>query len=171
MSNFGAPPVIPTQLQIYKYVLQASRSEVCAHDTLYSSYIVDPKWQRKFSIVWAVAIAIAVVASAPRLWHSLRTGSAYKSLFGVTEHFNASGKYSPVAPSLEKGTAPSRRRSGIFVLAESALSMLRWTIPGIELDFGQSKHTPASPLSWQLTAPDQCLSSLGISSLCLSALR
>ncbi|KAI0312563.1 hypothetical protein OF83DRAFT_1145534 [Amylostereum chailletii] len=40
--SFGAPPTIPTQFQIY------------------NSYVEDPKWQRKFTIIWASFLALAV---------------------------------------------------------------------------------------------------------------
>ncbi|KIP02610.1 hypothetical protein PHLGIDRAFT_78922, partial [Phlebiopsis gigantea 11061_1 CR5-6] len=117
MSGFGAPPVIPVEFQQY------------------NSYIEDPKWQRKFSIVWASAVALAVVASLPHLWRSLRTGSAYKGLFGISEDFGAN--YSAVRSSPQQEPLAHRKRNSVLAAVETALSILRWSLPGIELDFGQ----------------------------------
>ncbi|EKM52899.1 uncharacterized protein PHACADRAFT_261585 [Phanerochaete carnosa HHB-10118-sp] len=119
MSDFGAPPVIPTQFQEY------------------NSYVEDPEWQNRFSVIWSVAVVVAAIASAPRLWRSLKTGNAYKGLFGVREYSSVHESYSAVAPSPDRAALPSKRRKRVFVLAESLLSALRWTLPGVELDFGQ----------------------------------
>ncbi|KAI0743320.1 ferric reductase like transmembrane component-domain-containing protein [Irpex lacteus] len=117
MSDFGAPPVIPTQFQQY------------------NSYVEDPKWARKFSIVWAAAVAIAVTASLPKLLPAIRSGRMFKGIFGVSETFSSS--YSAVPSSPEKGILPRRRRNRLLAIFETAASTLRWTLPGLEVDFGQ----------------------------------
>ena len=98
----------------------------------------DPKWARKFSIVWASAVAIAVAASLPKLLPVLRTGRAFKGIFGVSETLG--GSYGAVPPSSEKTVLPRRRRNRLLAVFETAASTLRWTLPGLELDFGQSKR-------------------------------
>ncbi|KAA1466991.1 iron reductase [Dentipellis sp. KUC8613] len=115
MSGFGAPPEIPQGLQIY------------------NSYDIDPKWQRKFSIVWASFTGLAVVLSLPYLLRSIRARRAFTGLFGIWE--DLSGKrYASVAGS---GEAPSRRRSRIGAVLRSVGSVLLWSPPGLRLDVGQ----------------------------------
>jgi ferric-chelate reductase len=100
--------------------------------------VEDPKWQRKFSIVWASAVAVAVVASLPALWRSLRSGSAYKGFFGVSETLG--GSYRPVSSTPEKTSPPRRKRNLPQALIETVTSTLRWSLPGLEVDFGQSRN-------------------------------
>lgn len=141
MSNFGTPPVIPEALRQYKYVFLShrfpdilSRNQYSSHPC--SSYVEDPKWQRKFSAVWATACVLAIIASFPYFIHSVRNGRAFAGLFGVSE--DLSGKtYAPISAAER---TPTRRRRNVVVWAESALSTLRWTLPGIELSFGQSEY-------------------------------
>ncbi|EIN03568.1 hypothetical protein PUNSTDRAFT_116967 [Punctularia strigosozonata HHB-11173 SS5] len=116
----GTPPVIPTELQVY------------------NSYVEDPKWQRKFSIIWGTAAGIAILISLPHLLRAIRSRRAFAGLFGVWEDW--SGKaYQPVAASDE------RKRSGgspgwkdrVRGVARIVTSALLWTLPGTEVDVGQ----------------------------------
>ncbi|THH28732.1 hypothetical protein EUX98_g5458 [Antrodiella citrinella] len=135
MSDFGTPPVIPDNLQQYKYLLFLL--DIVNGSDIYgfSSYVEDPKWQRKFSAVWAAAAVIAIICSLPYLVHSIRTRRAFTGVFGVSE--DVFGKpYAPVSTVAE--TQPTHRRRGrVAVWAESVISMFSWTLPGIELTFGQ----------------------------------
>lgn len=111
--------------------------------------MIDPHWQKTFSIIWATAVGAAIVFSSPHFLHAIKNGRAYQGLFGISEDLTAPrGSYAPVAPSeklasseqLTKGSARKRRR--VVALVEVALSSLRWTLPGMEVDFGQSEcHT------------------------------
>ncbi|KAI0655804.1 iron reductase [Cubamyces menziesii] len=116
MSGFGAPPVIPTQFQQY------------------NSYVEDPKWQRKFSIIWAAGVAIAVLFSVPAVVRALRRGRLFRSwLIGVTEDTNMN-KY---APASGNDVVPPKARRRVYGLLETLWSATLWSLPGIELDLGQ----------------------------------
>ncbi|EMD32717.1 hypothetical protein CERSUDRAFT_118461 [Gelatoporia subvermispora B] len=113
--SFGAPPVIPVQFQQY------------------NSYVEDPIWQRKFSIVWASAIGVAVLVSVPHTAKALRSGRLFRGFFGVTE--DVSGKrYTPVG-AVDKDPIPGKRK--FSALCETLASPASWSLPGLELNFGQ----------------------------------
>ncbi|KAI0328824.1 iron reductase [Cubamyces sp. BRFM 1775] len=115
MSDFGAPPVIPTQFQQY------------------NSYVEDPKWQRKFSIIWAAGVAIAVLFSVPAVVRALRRGRLFRSwLVGVTE--DTSMNY---APASGNDVVPPKAKRKVYGLLETLWSATLWSLPGIELDLGQ----------------------------------
>ncbi|KAI0640857.1 iron reductase [Trametes meyenii] len=114
--SFGAPPVIPTELQQY------------------NSYVEDPKWQRKFSIIWAAGVSIAVLASLPQVVRALRRGRLVRGwLWGVTE--DPKGRnYTPAAST---DAVPPKSRRRVFGVLETLRSATLWSIPGVELDLGQ----------------------------------
>lgn len=112
-----------------------------------SSYVEDPKWQRRFSAVWAIAAVVAILASLPYFIHSVKNGRAFAGLLGLSEDLH--GKhYTPIAAE-EKHPAKKRRR--IVAWAESALASLRWSLPGIELSFGQSEYCTSHGIAYPLT--------------------
>ncbi|KAF8956845.1 ferric reductase like transmembrane component-domain-containing protein [Flammula alnicola] len=123
MADTGTPPVIPIEFQQY------------------NSYLVDPQWQRKFSIVWSSALAFFVVLSLPYLVRSIRNGRAYSTLFGISEGLTGK-EYAAISVSAN-GT--SRRRStvspGLARQAEKVMgifgSIFYWMLPGIGLNAGQ----------------------------------
>ncbi|PIL26372.1 transporter [Ganoderma sinense ZZ0214-1] len=116
MSDFGAPPVIPSELQQY------------------NSYAVDPQWQRKFSIIWASGIALATLVSIPHIARAFKTGRLFRGLItGVTENSKARS-YAPAGTTEVDPPRSRRRLSGI---ADTLWSVTLWSLPGIELDVGQ----------------------------------
>ncbi|OCH86238.1 iron reductase [Obba rivulosa] len=115
MSQFGAPPVIPVQFQQY------------------NSYVEDPKWQRKFWIVWASVVGAAVLVSVPHVAKALRSGRLLRGFFGVTEDLSGT-RYAPVGTA-DKEPQPGRRRLSAFY--ETVASASFWSLPGLELNIGQ----------------------------------
>ncbi|KAI0776531.1 iron reductase [Trametes elegans] len=116
MSDFGAPPEIPTELQQY------------------NSYVEDPKWQRKFSIIWAVGVGLAVLASVPHVVRALRSGRLLRGwLFGVSEDL----KNRNYSPAVSIDTVPPKSRRTVSGVLETLWSTTLWSLPGIELDLGQ----------------------------------
>lgn len=101
---------------------------------VHSSYVEDPKWQRKFSIIWASFVGLAVLASAPRLWKSIKQGRAFKGFWGVTENFG-SERY---VATLSEAQIPGRRRNPFSDILRSVGSLRLWSLPGLELNLGQS---------------------------------
>ncbi|OSC98326.1 iron reductase [Trametes coccinea BRFM310] len=119
MSDFGAPPVIPTELQQY------------------NSYVEDPKWQRKFSIIWAAGIAVAVLLALPSVLLALRRGRLFRSwLVGVSEN-PSKRNYAPAAGDIAEDVVPKKAKRRVCGLLETVWSATFWSLPGIELDLGQ----------------------------------
>ncbi|KAI0820540.1 iron reductase [Trametes gibbosa] len=111
--SFGDAPVIPIGFQQY------------------NSYVEDPKWQRKFSIIWATGVGIAVLASVPQIVRAFKRGRLLRRwLFGVSE----GGKYSPASGS---DVVPPRTKRRISGALETLNSVTLWSLPGVELDLGQ----------------------------------
>ncbi|KAK7027523.1 ferric-chelate reductase Frp1 [Paramarasmius palmivorus] len=131
MSDFGAPPVIPTEFQQY------------------NSYVIDPQWQRKFSIIWASVFAGFVVFSLPHLTRSILSRRAFSGLFGVRER--APGmEYTPIVdgnssvskvPIQNPKSLTVRDRSQFAQtldgLLGSAGSLFLWSAPLIGMNLGQ----------------------------------
>lgn len=99
-----------------------------------SSYAEDPQWQRKFSIVWASLAGIAILASTPHLLNSVRTGRAFKGFFGISETF-AWKHYSSMVSQEIIPARGSRSSLGVLKVVGSARL---WSLPGLELNIGQS---------------------------------
>lgn len=98
-----------------------------------SSYVEDPKWQRKFSIIWAAGVGIAVLAAVPQVVRALRRGRLFRGwLFGVSEGRN-------YTPAVGNDVVPPKSKRRVFGLLETLGSVSLWSLPGIELDIGQSK--------------------------------
>ncbi|KIM36216.1 hypothetical protein M413DRAFT_449274 [Hebeloma cylindrosporum] len=120
MPDTGTPPVIPIQFQQY------------------NSYLVDPQWQRKFSIIWPSVLGFFVLLSLPHLIRSIRNGQAYSTIFGIWEDYTGRGDYATIAqPMLE----PTRKRTGVLCRIERIIekfgSLFYWTLPGLGLNAGQ----------------------------------
>ncbi|KAI8992723.1 iron reductase [Trametes punicea] len=118
MADFGAPPVIPTELQQY------------------NSYVVDPQWQRKFSIIWASGIGIAVLFSLPAVVRALRRGRLLRPwLSGVYEDAKRRN-YAPAA-AIHEDVVPPKSKRRVYGLLETLRSATLWSLPGVELDLAQ----------------------------------
>lgn len=91
------------------------------------SYVTDPPWQRKFSIIWPSVLTFFVVISLLHLVRSIRNGRAYTTLLGVSE-----GVY-------------CMRRRGALRTAENWIDVVGWVfwwmLPGLGLNAGQSTST------------------------------
>ncbi|KAG1809121.1 iron reductase [Suillus subaureus] len=110
-----AAPVVPSSFQIY------------------DSYVEDPKWQIKFTIIWCSGVALAVAVSVPSLILGLRHGRSLKGIAGISETNGYQSAYSD-----DKEPPPSRRRGRRLVGAWNALiSPTHWSPPKLELNLGQ----------------------------------
>ncbi|KAJ6562161.1 hypothetical protein B0H19DRAFT_1143725 [Mycena capillaripes] len=138
MVDHGAPPEIPQELQPY------------------NSYVEDPKWQRRFTLMWGALLGVCVLLAAPRVVRGLRTGAVFAGFMGVRvaglyaplpsevsekEEFDDSSTRSTlvVADAAEIGT--ERRLGGrkhwIYTAVRLLSSFALWHIPGIDLNIGQ----------------------------------
>lgn len=100
-----------------------------------SSYVEDPIWQRRFSIIWASLAGAAVLASAPHLLSSIKRGRAFKGFFGVSEVVGRNF-YVPISSGEKTPDRSNRLVSGLLGSIESTTL---WSLPGLELNVGQSK--------------------------------
>ena len=136
MTDFGKPPEIPAEFQLYKCVPVLQILYALVVDRFpSSSYEEDPKWQRKFTIVWCSALAAATVLSLPYLVRSFRNGRLYTGMMGVSERWG----YEPIAQKEEVRLQVRRSRRRALEGRLSVIGgMLLWTAPGIGLNVGQS---------------------------------
>ncbi|KAG1847157.1 iron reductase [Suillus subalutaceus] len=110
-----AAPVVPSSFQIY------------------NSYVEDPKWQMKFTIIWCTGVALAVAVSVPSLILGLRHGRSLKGIAGISE---TNGYQS--AHSDGKEPPPTHRRGRKLIGAWNALiSPTYWSPPKLGLNIGQ----------------------------------
>ncbi|KJA24762.1 hypothetical protein HYPSUDRAFT_135732 [Hypholoma sublateritium FD-334 SS-4] len=119
MVDTGTPPVIPAALQQY------------------NSYVTDPLWQRKFSIIWPSVLAFFVLISLPHLVRSIRNGRAYTTILGVSEDLGAQAY--ELAGDV-KGVYRMRRRGALRAVENwiaVAGGVFWWMLPGLGLNAGQ----------------------------------
>ena len=86
-------------------------------------------------MVWAIAVGIAIVLAARHFVRTVYQGRALAGFFGVSEDYNAKS-YTPIRVE-EK--VPQHRKRPIAGLLHSVLAVFSWTLPGVELTFGQSE--------------------------------
>ena len=137
MPDTGTPPVIPIQFQQYKYVRKFARGLNESLNLLLSSYLVDPQWQRKFTIIWPTVLGFFVLLSLPHLIRSIRNGQAYSTLFGILEDYTGRDYSALVQPMRET----ERKRTSVLCRIEKVIekfgSLFYWTLPGLGLNAGQ----------------------------------
>ncbi|KAK7042005.1 iron reductase [Favolaschia claudopus] len=137
--DHGVPPVIPEELR------------------LYNSYVEDPKWQIRFTVVWCSILAVFILLALPRVVHGLKTGAIWAGIFGVrvAELSTSNSRESTI---VDKGI---HQRSGtmhwLHVLANTSSSLLLRRVSWVNLDFGQlllvSAYTAWTVVSIFLHAP------------------
>lgn len=113
----GLPPQVPASLQIY------------------NSYVVDPEWQRKFTIIWCSAVGVVAVASLPKLAGSLRNGRFLKGFFGISEDLQKGGY---ISVTCEDKLPPPRSNNRVTRTWSSVASVRYWTLPYIGLNLAQT---------------------------------
>ncbi|KAF7421311.1 hypothetical protein PC9H_011833 [Pleurotus ostreatus] len=126
MANTGKPPEIPAEFQIY------------------NSYVEDPKWQRKFSIVWASFLGAAIFIALPslvRLIHRRGFVTVFRAWLGGVREDRQTRRYTPVDDhsdvhqSKSEGHRATLSRRSAFLNRIRSLMLL--TPPGIELNVVQ----------------------------------
>ncbi|KAJ7722393.1 hypothetical protein B0H16DRAFT_1385845 [Mycena metata] len=125
MSNdHGAPPVIPTDLLPYE------------------SYTEDPKWQGRFTMMWGIALALAIVLAAPRAFRLRSLRQSLTGLLGI----RVRDEYERVPMQDDDGregrTTMAERKAvetgnPVTTLGRVLDSMRLWNVPGIPLNVGQ----------------------------------
>lgn len=112
----------------------------------HSSYVEDPKWQIKFTIIWCSGVALALAVSVPSLVLGLRHGRSFKGITGISE---TNGYQS--AHSDDKEPPPTSRRGRRLVGAWNALvSPMHWSPTKLELNLGQSAHQEYCLAAWEI---------------------
>lgn len=139
----GTPPIIPSDLLPYE------------------SYTEDPKWQIRFTAMWCAALGLAVLLAAPRALFSPRIRESARGFLGV----RVRGGYESL-PQEEEKTAqapvPIQNRTVPTIAARVLGSVQLWSLPGINLNIGQSAFNPSwrhnlSELSLRRSVRYSCL--------------
>ena len=107
----------------------------------HSSYVVDPQWQRKFSIIRPSVLSFFVVLVLPHLIRLIRNRRAYSSLLGVREDLSVQ-EYDRANGADDVDEARHVWKMGLLRKVENYLGVcggvLWWIVPGIGLNTGQS---------------------------------
>ncbi|KAH7875665.1 uncharacterized protein C8R40DRAFT_1160568 [Lentinula edodes] len=125
--SYGTAPSVPAALQVY------------------NSYVIDPQWQTKFSIIWGSCLGASLLFAAPRLVRSIRNGQAFTGFFGIKEDWEGKGNYEAVTLNDSKAKNTARRGLSstptMIRTIEGIISVIRsvslWTLPGLGLNAGQ----------------------------------
>ncbi|KAK0491790.1 iron reductase [Armillaria luteobubalina] len=115
----GTPPTIPAEFQQY------------------NSYIEDPKWQRRFTAIWASCVGAAILYSLPYLVRSVRNKRTWLWFQGISEDFSAKGIYVPLEQTTPPPSKPAKNRLANIVGTIGSFTL--WTPPLLALNVGQSK--------------------------------
>ncbi|KAK0185299.1 iron reductase [Armillaria mellea] len=118
----GTPPTIPAEFQQY------------------NSYIEDPKWQRRFTAIWASCVGTAILYSLPYLVRSVRNRRTWLWFQGIGEDLSAKGIYVPLEQTTPARSIPAKNR--LESIIGSVGSVMLWTPPLLALNVGQSKLSP-----------------------------
>ena len=125
---------IPSDLQQYKFASSFSFRHK-THGRSSSSYLVDPQWARKFTVVWTSVVAAGVVVSLPRFYRSVKQGRAFTGVFGVTESWKATPYTLVEERQPKKHGTPWK----LAVNLKRAKAVFSWTLPGFDISVGQSE--------------------------------
>ncbi|KAG1897198.1 iron reductase [Suillus fuscotomentosus] len=100
-----AAPVVPSSFQIY------------------NSYVEDPQWQIKFTIIWCSGVTLAVAVSIPSVVLGLRHGRPLKGITGISE--------------TEPPPTTHRRGRRLVGAWNALISLTYWSPPKLGLNVGQ----------------------------------
>ncbi|KAH9041888.1 iron reductase [Lactarius deliciosus] len=114
-SGFGTPPSIPSQFQVY------------------NSYVEDPKWQHRFTEIWAGCLGLAIILSLPSFYRAFRARRVFVGLFGVWE----GRAYAPAPTAPQREVAPSPKHSKALGYLSIFRSVLLLSPLGVGLNLGQ----------------------------------
>jgi hypothetical protein len=131
-----SPPVIPPQFQIYECVDYpfVGFCLLSITNKIISSYVEDPKWQRRYTEIWAGCLCLTVVLSLPTLFRALRAGRVFTDLFGVWE----GRSYMPVPTTHRREVSSAPKHSWTLGFLSSFRPLLLWSPLGVGLNLGQS---------------------------------
>ncbi|KAK0450521.1 iron reductase [Desarmillaria tabescens] len=113
----GTAPTIPTEFQQY------------------NSYVEDPKWQRRFTAIWASCVGAAILYSLPYLVRSIRNRRTWLWFQGVSEDFSAKGIYVPLQQATPRRSIPAKKH--LECIFGTIGSVTLWTPPFLALNVGQ----------------------------------
>lgn len=135
-------PQVPASLAPYEYVFESLKGfSSCKFRLLHSSYVEDPKWQIKFTIVWVSVLGAFVLKASPRLWRRIRNGSIFKGILGMSWNARTYERLAEPPDAEVDGLAGERvvngNRGAAFL--NTLKSFIWWTPPIVGLNAGQSE--------------------------------
>lgn len=102
--------------------------------TARSSYTEDPKWQKKFTVIWTSVLAFALLLSVPYIVHHFRIGRLYSGL-AIRESLHPSQDVSNAARASAKRDHPQSKWRSTFIgraatgVGAMVQSLTLWTLP------------------------------------------
>lgn len=103
-----------------------------------SSYVIDPIWQRKFTLIWAACAGAAVLLALPHLVRTVRRGHTRSALVGITEDFRGRD-YEPIRQPEGERIPESRTYGVVHGVMSTLRGLSMWTAPHLGLDLGQGE--------------------------------
>ena len=94
----------------------------------------DPKWQHRFTEIWAGCLGLAIALSLPSLCRAFHARRAFIGLFGVWEGH----AYAPAPTTPQNEVAPDSKNSRALGYLNTFRSVLLWSPLGVGLNLGQS---------------------------------
>ncbi|KAG2008677.1 metalloreductase [Coprinopsis cinerea AmutBmut pab1-1] len=122
--SFGKPPSVPDEFKTPQLAL------------------IDHGWQETFTIVWTSVLAFAVVVSVPRFVRAIKTGRAFKGVFGISESWGQT-RYQALSAGVREeqrrvdGAGKSVSARKLEAVLNRVASVLWWSLPGLEVNAGQ----------------------------------
>jgi ferric-chelate reductase len=99
-----------------------------------SSYVEDPKWQRRFTEIWVGCLGLAIVLSLPSIYRAFRARRAFIGPFGVWE----GRSYALVPTTSQKEVVLHSKHNKALLRLSIFRSVLLWSPLGVGLNLGQS---------------------------------
>ncbi|KIR77298.1 ferric-chelate reductase [Cryptococcus gattii E566] len=118
----------PTESPLKRFIPIPSEYQI------YDSYTEDPKWQKKFTVIWTSVLAFSLLLSVPYIVHHFRIGRLYAGL-AIRESLHPSQDVSNAArASAKRDHSQSKWRSTFIGRALTGVgamvqSLTLWTLP------------------------------------------
>ncbi|EAL23548.1 hypothetical protein CNBA1950 [Cryptococcus deneoformans B-3501A] len=107
---------------------------------IYNSYTEDPKWQKKFTIIWTSFLAFSLLLSIPYIIHHFRIGRLYSGL-AIRESLDPSQNVSDSSHGNAKRNHSQNKWRGTFIgravtgIGAIVQSITLWTLPMPDLSW------------------------------------
>ena len=102
-----------------------------------------PKWQRRFTEIWAGCLGLAIVLSLPSLYYAFRARQVFTGFFDMWEGCG----YAPTPTNSQREVAPDLKHSRALGRLSIFRSVLLWSPLGIGLTVSLGGNTTKHNIS------------------------